>query len=1827
MIWRTKRSKSTKARGSSDAVKRRAHAPEKLESRQMMAADPIRVGLVYLETDYLGTDQDTGGDSSPDRFILSFTGGALNTELTTVRINTDKDRDGLGIGDLIFDTAPGGRGKDLSHGFKVAQLTTSGGRQANVVAEVVDGGTELVLRLTNFRAGDRLEFTLDVDQILRMPAELDAFNRSLDVIASGQEFEDSILETTFTAPHYEVATAQEVFINDYGDPRASLGLNLPADDSGEIDSRPNRSAAAVASTVQTPKPISISGHVWVDNNLNKVREQDETLLAGVSIALWRRDASGKYIDTGHRTTTNASGYYEFAKSLGLGPGTYRVVETQPSGLLSVAAVPGSVSSSATGRAESLDILTDIHVPLGDTSAINFDFAEAQPSSLSGHVYRDDNDNGIRDAGEIGLGGVRVRLVPIDTLVSQQPVVVTTSADGSYQFVNLSPGRYDVVELDQPANLADGRDAAGTINGVRVGIADEPGDAIRQITLAGGVVGINYDFGELPLGSLAGFVYLLAPGMDCNGIRESEGNTPLEGVRLVLDSQSGQFIAETFTDPSGAYSFGQLPKGVYQIREFTPVGLLDGRAMTGRMRSVVVGESVGGGLIQSISMVAGGVGTEYNFCEASPASVSGVVYYDASNDGVRDANEIGIGQTQLSLVDNAGNVVATTMTDANGRYEFKNVLPGEYTIRETQPAGYWDGIDTPGSVRGTTVGRSGSDGDSLIEIQLKQGDVGVQYNFGELLGASLAGQVFVDLDEDCVRDPNELPLAGVKIEIFDRSGTLVAETTSDANGQYKFENLQPGEYSVVETQPVGYFEGGAKPGSAGGVTAGPNRIGTIILASGEVAVDYDFCERPPAEISGVVFYDRNRDSQFGAGESPIGDVRVELYNGSGNLVATAQTNTDGSYRFSNLPAGSYTVREIQPIGWLQGGQKAGSAGGDDSTQDEISRVPIGWGDRLTQYNFFELAPSSIAGTVYVDIDVDNTRDADEPTLAGVVIELRNAAGQVVATTTTDANGRYKFGLLAPGEYQVFEHQPDGYFQGGQSLGSGGGQILGRDLMGFQLTAGSDLVDYDFGELLPSSIAGIVYVDLSHDCVRDADEPPLEGVLIELRDGDGNVLATTRTNASGEYKFEGLAPGEYVIFEQQPDGYFQGGQVVGTGGGRVLGDDLLGLELPAGVNVTDYDFCELPPASISGRVWQETDLNRDFNNGDVPIAGVLVELLNESNQVISQTRTNSLGLYHFDGLAPGIYAVRETQPTGLFHGGQVAGSVGGNTDVDDLISNISLVGGAVAAEYNFPEVPPATISGYVFQDGSAIERDEAPDPKDLRDFKDGILTEDDKRIGQVILELRNVLGEPFTADRALPGVYQDGVIRVVTDANGYYEFTGLRPGTYSVYQIQPTDFIDGLDVAGSTGGVAVNAADELDDDTLIRIQTLAASELTDPRFDAILSISLVASGESLSNNFSEILVVQPPTLIPLTPVTKPEIPRVYTPIETFNNPIRLVAYSSPLTLRTPMQADDEWAVAWHLSVINGGFPNGDADDDSLAKLASSQQSQEAWDDAERTGGRWSLVDRRGNRLSKSNSMRLGQDGARALAGDFDGDGIDEAVLFVGGLWYVDFNGNGLWDDGDLWIRLGTELDRPVIGDWDGDGKDDIAIFGREWQRDSQRIKRDPGLPDPANMRRRDVNSFQLVGKEDRGEDRHRLMKRGNDGALRADAVDHVFKYGEQVDTPLAGDWNGDGIDQIAVFRNGQWLLDMDGDGRWTADDLKVDFGRPSDEPIAGDFNGDGIDEIGVIRGDMWIIDTDGDRRLTGNDLQISVPRSSDNSQPVVGDWDGDGRDEPGYYDYGT
>ena len=126
---------------------------------------------------------------------------------------------------------------------------------------------------------------------------------------------------------------------------------------------------------------------------------------------------------------------------------------------------------------------------------------------------------------------------------------------------------------------------------------------------------------------------------------------------------------------------------------------------------------------------------------------------------------------------------------------------------------------------------------------------------------------------------------------------------------------------------------------------------------------------------------------------------------------------------------------------------------------------------------------------------------------------------------------------------------------------------------------------------------------------------------------------------------------------------------------------------------------------------------------------------------------------------------------------------------------------------------------------------------------------------------------------------------------------------------------------------------------------------------------------------------------------------------------------------------------------------------------------------------------------------------------------------------------------------------------------------------------------------------------------------------DGGDKIYTFGLSTDTPITGDWNGDGRDEIGVFRNGMWYLDYNGNGYWDAGDKIYGFGLSTDTPITGDWNGDGRDEIGVFRNGMWYLDYNGNGYWDGGDKIYTFGLSTDT--PITGDWNGDGRDEIGVF----
>ncbi len=1200
--------------------------------------------------------------------------------------------------------------------------------------------------------------------------------------------------------------------------------------------------------------------------------------------------------------------------------------------------------------------------------------------------------------------------------------------------------------------------------------------------------------------------------------------------------------------------------------------------------------------------------------ALPNSLSGVVYLDHNLNNRQDANDTGIAGVHLALLRLEGSsYVATglmTVTDTLGRYKFDHLDIGTYRVVETQPAGYESVGATPGKVDGQTRGVV-TTSDVLSQIRLQGGEDSVRNDFAEYLPVSIGGKVKVNITGDC-ENPQNPPLAGVTIYLLDASGNVVATAITDADGKYKFTNLRPGTYSVREEQPLGYFSGATFVGSAGGIK-GDDIVSNIVLTSGTNAVNYDFCEIPPASISGFVYVDMNNNGIKDPGEAPIAGVILVLRDSNGQPTGTtATTNAQGYYEFTGLRPGTYGVSENQPAGYLDGLDTPGSAGGTAvNPGDLITGAVLIGGTVAVNYNFGELLPVSISGHVRANYSGD-CGDPNNPPIAGVQVELLNSSGQVIATRTTNEQGYYEFDGLPPGTYSIREYTPGGYFDGGEKAGSAGGIVTDDLISNIVLTSGMEAVNYDFCEIPPAMLCGYVYVDWNNNGIKDVGEAGIAGVTVHLTDEHGNLLGVTvTTDANGKYCFVNLRPGTYGVRETQPDEYFDGLDTPGNKGGTAHnpGDYISGVVLPPGSHGEDYNFGELPPASIAGHVHLNT--TGDCTDPDnPPLAGVTVELLDEYGNVIATRVTNADGSYLFDKLTPGKYSVREIQPVEYFNGGTFSGSAGGDV-IANLISNIVLFAGLNAVEYNFCEIPPAKLSGHVFQDGPAIPVENAGDVPDVLAVRDGLLTPDDILLPGVVVSLRDgVTGLPIMGSVALGGHYApDQPIWTVTNTGGYYEFVGLPPGVYAVYEVRPEGYFPGINTPGSTGGIVISP--------LVSTDPAILASLLDMPVDGLVHIPLLGGQHSTDNNFSVVITVVPQIILPprpgapdpfaapgFLPLAPPQVPYL-TPLNPFLNP--------PILTRTGGAL-----YTWHLSVVDAGYPRGIVGDGGIQLTSMRPEDLINWSSEQMAEVEWTIMDPTDPQGSKR-KIKFGMKNAQPISGDFNGDGKFEIGVFKDGFWFIDLNDNGVWDEGDLWAKLGHHGDRPVTGDWNGDGKTDIGIYGPAWSGDPRAIAHDPGMPDPHNPitdKHKNIPRDQhqtAIGK--------RTLKRTADGKPRSDLIDHVFLYGTPGDHPIVGDWNGDGIHTIAVFRDGMWRRDTNGDGRGGDNDAKHQFGQHGDIPVVGDFDGDGIDEVGVYRDGIWYLDTNHNGVIDDEDTVIQL--GGPNDTPVVGDWNGDGRTEIGVF----
>jgi len=263
-------------------------------------------------------------------------------------------------------------------------------------------------------------------------------------------------------------------------------------------------------------------------------------------------------------------------------------------------------------------------------------------------------------------------------------------------------------------------------------------------------------------------------------------------------------------------------------------------------------------------------------------------------------------------------------------------------------------------------------------------------------------------------------------------------------------------------------------------------------------------------------------------------------------------------------------------------------------------------------------------VFDDPDGDGVRDAGESGLGGVTVELLDGGGNVVATTTTGADGGYSFPGVTPGAYAVRETDPAGF--------------TSTTLNTVPVNVSADgAATASFGDQMQGTVSGAVFNDLDGDGTRDPGEPGIGGVAIELIDAGGRVVATTVTAGNGDYSFAGVAPGNYAVRETDPDGFAS------------TTPNTVPVTIPAGGSISVQFGDRRSPqgaGAIVSVVFNDLNGNGTQDAGEPGLPGVTVFLDSNGNGALdpgeTSTVTDADGNYRFTGLPPDTYTVTFVPP---------------------------------------------------------------------------------------------------------------------------------------------------------------------------------------------------------------------------------------------------------------------------------------------------------------------------------------------------------------------------------------------------------------------------------------------------------------------------------------------------------------------------------------------------------------------------------------------------------
>lgn len=393
----------------------------------------------------------------------------------------------------------------------------------------------------------------------------------------------------------------------------------------------------------------ITGKKFFDFNQNSIKDIEDK-----GIKDWLITATGNGITI--TTKTNIRGRYQIPLPMG----NYIISEEHKPNWTQTCPLTGDY---------------DIQITTPDTLIDSLHFGNyTQASTISGVKFSDINQNFQMDEEDTLIVGWKVWLYKCDEITGCYEIDYDrTDSLGSYNFFVLEPGNYMIEEVSK----------YGWIQTYPVGITQEETYRVELSNLDTVVLGLDFgNYGSTLQNFVSGYKFFDA---NRNGIRDSS-EIGLSDFKIKLMKLTGNQFAnyrQTTTDSNGYYEFRNIPPNVYKVIEVPKIGWWQSYPDSFY-------------IVDMISEVDFDT-LDFGNYQIGFGSVSGVLFNDINDNGIKDGDETGLAGWNVVLEGNTYYntfVSQSTITNSEGEYIIDNLLPGNYTInqilkpnwRQTYPEG-------------------------------------------------------------------------------------------------------------------------------------------------------------------------------------------------------------------------------------------------------------------------------------------------------------------------------------------------------------------------------------------------------------------------------------------------------------------------------------------------------------------------------------------------------------------------------------------------------------------------------------------------------------------------------------------------------------------------------------------------------------------------------------------------------------------------------------------------------------------------------------------------------------------------------------------------------------------------------------------------------------------------------------------------------------------------------------------------------------------------------------------------------------------------------------